>query len=157
MFRTINQFSWQFEWNTSRSWPSCSAHSRSLKLIRKEVKVKVKQSLYRSGQAVRILGGGGPQISRWSAHKCGKVVRLRHWPPLRPGDTAGTYSCWRSSRSQDHSTAGRMISMKIYGIELATFRLLKQCLNPLRNCVPPQLNRRYSLIPKWRLQYYHLT
>ena len=39
-----------------------------------KVKVKVKQSLYRTGQAMSIPGGWSSQISRQSAHEGGKVV-----------------------------------------------------------------------------------
>jgi hypothetical protein len=45
------------------------------------------------------------------AHESGKVSPT-HRPPLPPGNIPGTHFCWRLSRPQSHSAAGRVISMK---------------------------------------------
>jgi hypothetical protein len=74
--------------------------------------VKVNQSHYRSWQVLRAPGGWGFQIWRQSAHKCGKVTSYTHRPPLPPGNIPGSHFCQWLSRPQDHSAAGRIISMK---------------------------------------------
>jgi len=55
--------------------------------------ISVKQSHYRNGQALRVPGGWGSQISRHSTHEGGKVVSPIHRPPLPPGNILGTHFC----------------------------------------------------------------
>jgi hypothetical protein len=62
------------------------------------------QTLYSPGQALRITGDGGSQISRQSSHEGGNVVNLKQWPPL----PARKYS-WYSFLLEAESTPGLLI------------------------------------------------
>jgi len=70
-------------------------------------KVKVKQSHYRPGQAQRVPGGWGPQISRQSAHEGDKVVSPMHRLPLPPRK----YS-WYSLPLEAESTPGAIVRVE---------------------------------------------
>jgi hypothetical protein len=54
--------------------------------------VKVKQSLCRPGQALRVPGGWGSHISRQSPHEGGDVCPT-HRASLPPGNIPGTHFC----------------------------------------------------------------
>jgi len=51
----------------------------------------INQTLYRSGQALRIAEGYGSQISRQSACEGGTFVSPIHRPSLPTGNIPGTY------------------------------------------------------------------
>jgi hypothetical protein len=74
--------------------------------------IRVKQSHYKPGQALRFPGGWDFKILRQSAHEYCKVVSLTHRPPLLPGNIPGTHFYKRLSWPQGHSTAGSFMSLK---------------------------------------------
>jgi hypothetical protein len=105
---------------------------RSMRRFLFLLKVKVKQSHYRPGQALRVPGVSGSHTSRQSAHE---VVRLsaQHTGCLyHSGNIPGTHFCYRLSQSQGHSAAGRIMSMKNSNDTC----FVAQFLNQLRHRVP---------------------
>jgi hypothetical protein len=100
--------------------------------------LKVKQSLYMPGQALRVPGGWGLQISWHSECESGTVVSPTHRPP----SPTRKYS-WYSFLLDAESTPGKeklgqwKIPMASSGIEPTTFRLVEQCLSQMRHCLPP--------------------
>ena len=69
------------------------------------------------GKAIPLQARRGPEGSRklrfpnfvTTAQDGGKVVSLKHRPPLPPGNTPGTHFCQRLSRPQDHRAIGRIL------------------------------------------------
>jgi hypothetical protein len=131
MFRSFNKMHFVFRWLRERA--------TLLRYVYVVYLVKVKQSHYRPGQALRAAGGWVSQISRQSAHEGGKVVSPTHRPPL----PAREYSLYSLRGCVDPRSIVRPeglsewnIPMAISGIEPATFRLVAQCLSQLRHRVP---------------------
>jgi hypothetical protein len=52
------------------------------------------------------------ELIRQMVHEGGKVVSPTHRPPLPPVNIPDIHSCWRLSRPQGHSAAGR-VSLKV--------------------------------------------
>jgi len=59
-------------------------YSESSQTVPYFLMVKVQQFLYRPGQAMRVSGSLGSQISRKSEYKDGKVIRPTYRQPLPP-------------------------------------------------------------------------
>jgi len=92
------------------------------------------------GQALRVPGGSGSQISKLSAHEGGKVVSPRHWPPLPQENMPLLISVtsWVDPRAivRQEGLCQWRIPMSP-----ATFGLLAQCLN---QTAPPRAPSRVS-------------
>jgi hypothetical protein len=76
-----------------------------------------------------------------TAQDGGKVVSLKHRPPLPPGNTPGTHFCQRLSRPQSHSATGRIMSLKnsndTIGNRTRDMPVCSVVPQPLRHRAPP--------------------
>jgi hypothetical protein len=61
---------------------------------------------------IRVPGASGSQILKQSAHEGGKFVSPTRRPPLHSVNSPNSHFCYRLSRSQGHSVAGRIMLMK---------------------------------------------
>jgi hypothetical protein len=119
----------------------CSVTFLILKWETKKVKVKVKQSQYRPGQAVRVPGGWGCQSSRQSVHEGGKVVSPTRWPPLSPQEIFLILISVRGcvdprAMMRPEGLYQWKIPVTLSGIELTTVGFVAHCLNQTRDHVP---------------------
>jgi hypothetical protein len=105
---------------------------------------KVKQSYYRPRQAPRFPGGWGSKFSGHSAQEDSKFVSPTQRPPLPPGNIPGTHFYWRLSQPQDHSAAGRIMSMKNSNDTIRNrTRDLPACSAVPQSTAPPRAQQRY--------------
>jgi hypothetical protein len=74
--------------------------------------IKVKQSHYGLDRPRGFQEVEAPRFPRQSAHEGGKFVSPTHRRPLPQGNIPGTHFCYRLSRPQGHTAAGRIMSLK---------------------------------------------
>jgi len=76
------------------------------------VKVKVKQALYRPGQALRFQKVGDPKYLDIQHVNVVILSALCTNCLCLPGNITGTHFCWRLSQLQEHSGPRRIKSVK---------------------------------------------
>jgi len=68
-------------------------NTRQCRHTLKNFEIKLKQTLYRPGQALRVPRGPSSPISRQSTYEGGNVVSPTHRLYLTPGNIPGTHFC----------------------------------------------------------------
>jgi len=108
--------------------------------------MKLKLSLYRTGQTNMAPGG-------WGSQKVVKVVSPRHRPPLTPPPRRYPWYSFLLEAGLTPRVMVRPEEISQWKIpmtptenEPATSRVVEQCLNQLHHPVPPQNRQRFTLM-----------
>jgi hypothetical protein len=109
-----------------------TAKCKTVSMLTNSVCTWLQKQSYTITRLDRPLGfqkAEAPRISTQSPRYGGKVVSPTHRPPLPPGMIPGTYFCYRLSRPQGPSAAGRTESIKSPNDPIGNF-----CLSVLLLC-----------------------
>jgi hypothetical protein len=148
-WRGLGKYHIQLAMAKNRCWKIYSNTFQLLSLSLVDCHKKVKQSLYRPRQALRVPGGWGPKISRQLAHEGGRVVSPMHRLPLSPQEiflVLISVACWVDTRVIVRPEGLWKISMTPLGIKPVTFRIVVQCLNELHYRMHPLIVIRNTIL-----------
>jgi hypothetical protein len=138
-WRGLGKYHIQLATGKNRRWKIYSNAFQRLSLSLVDCHKKVKQTLYRPRQALRVPGGWGSQISRQLAHEGGRVVSPMHQLPLTPQEiflVLISVAGWVDPRVMVRPEILWKIPVTPLGIKPVTFRIVVQCLNELCYHVP---------------------